>query len=193
VRVLIVIPRPPHHIGRLDTLFLLPALVGLSIALIIITLLYKPVTNWLKRTFGKHKTYTPIFEDDGDYEQATPAPAYMPSKGLFNDLRAHVDDIGGYIFGFELARLVCLAALLGLSIYATIVAQAPSLPKQQAGAMGLEDGSVEAMRKKHGKHGKKKHRQKNPALNDLSTQEWAEFSVSAFYVRLPCCVLWRSC
>lgn len=104
----------------------------------------------------------------------------MPSKGLFNDFKAHVADIGGYIFGFELARLVCLAALLALSIYATVVAQAPRLPNDRLSPLVLT-GDESVLSKKHRKHGKKKHKQ-NSGLNDLSTQEWAEFSVAGFYV-----------
>lgn len=164
----------------MDTLFLLPILIGASLLYIALTVAYRPVTNWFSRHFGRKRSYAPIFEDDGDYAQSAPAPAYMPSKGLFNDFKAHVDDIGRYIFGFELARLVCLGALLGLSIYATIAAQAPRLPNDRVNLLDFT-GEESVLSKKHRKHGKKKHKQ-NVGLNDLSTQEWAEFSVAGFYV-----------
>ncbi|KAJ9125510.1 hypothetical protein QFC22_000471 [Naganishia vaughanmartiniae] len=172
---------PPHHIGRLDTLFLLPVWAAASLVLIGLTLAYRPVSSWMKKTFGKRKTYAPFFEDEEDDGQAAPTATYMPSKGLFNDFKAHVDDIGRYIFGFELARLACLMALLGLSIYATIYAEAPTLPKNQVGPAGIDNGSLDILKKKHSKHRKNKHRN-NSTLNDLSTQEWAEFSVSVFYM-----------
>jgi hypothetical protein len=172
---------PPHHIGRLDTLFLLPVWAVASLILIGLTLAYRPVSSWIQKMFGRRKTYAPIFEDDEDDGQAAPTATYMPSKGLFNDFKSHVDDIGRYIFGFELARLACLMALLGLSIYATIFAEAPSLPKNRIGSAKIDDGSLDIMKKKHAKHRKNKHRN-NSTLNDLSTQEWAEFSVSVFYV-----------
>lgn len=162
----------------MDTLFLLPILIGASILCIALTLTYRPATRWFSRNFGRRKTHAPLFQDEAEDEQPAPAPAYMPSKGLFNDFKAHVADIGGYIFGFELARLVCLAALLALSIYATTVAQAPRPPKDRLSPLLLtEDESV--LSKRHRKHGKKKHKQNS---NDLSTQEWAEFSVAGFYV-----------
>jgi hypothetical protein len=164
----------------MDTLFLLPILIGASLLCIALTVAYRPVTHWFSRKFGRRRTHAPIFEDEGDYDQTAPTPAYMPSKGLFNDFKAHVDDIGRYIFGFELARLVCLGALLGLSIYATIAAQAPRLPNDRVNLLDLT-GEEGVLSKKHRKHGRKKHKQ-NPALDELSMQEWAEFSVAGFYV-----------
>ena len=129
---------------------------------------------------------SPEGEGEDVEEVLSPAPAAMPSSGLIADFKAHVrslQEFGSILFALEIVRTLTLCALLGLSIYAAIKAEAPD----QSPVLG----DVEIMKKHWGK-GKKKHKHKNKhghkghhdksVLDEYSSLEWGEFGACAFYV-----------
>ncbi len=153
--------------GHLNSLYLLPILVAASLALLLIHLAARPIHSYLSKKFASRKNYVPIFDD----EEPPSTPGRMPSQGLWRDFTSHIKAIGPWVFSFEVARAACLGALLGLSIYATVIAQGPESPTND----------FDALKNKHKKH--RKHRNKDPlGLDGWSSLEWQEFGVSAFYV-----------
>jgi hypothetical protein len=104
-------------------------------------------------------------------ELPSPLPV-LPSRGLVDDFKSHVRglrEFGSWLFGLEVLRTLCLCALLGLSIYATVQAESPTL-------------GVEKYKNKKGrKHRHKGHHNKS-TVDDYSTLEWGEFGVCTFYV-----------
>jgi hypothetical protein len=159
----------------MESLYLLPILVAVSVTLLLIHLATPHIQKYIKSKFCSRKGYSPLFEDDEP--QANPA-TQLPSQGLVKDLTAHIQAIGIWIFSFEVARALCLATLLGLSIYATIIAEGPGAHTNDLDV--LKHGLGGKRRKKH-KH--RKHRNKDPlGVDEWSSMEWQEFAVSAFYV-----------
>lgn len=195
----------PHtKIDQLDCLFILPLLAAASILIFTLQYLLPRLYRFISTKFSSRPKYEPIFEDD----TPPPAPAtYMPSQGLFKDFKNHLDSVGVVAWVFEFLKLLTIATLFALSIYATVVAHAPyahsHLGKSKVvhglgngtelvdgvlGARGVEqeDGWFEAMKGK-GKHGMgKKHKHKKGGKDkvqfDYVTQEWAEFGAAVFYV-----------
>ncbi|KAG8914832.1 hypothetical protein FRC00_010527 [Tulasnella sp. 408] len=106
----------------------------------------------------------------------------IPPPSFREELEEHIASHGGIVIYLSNAlRLAICLALLGISIYAAIVAPRPQ-PKQPSLDMAtLAEGSdVEAQRKsKHGKHGKPgKHKKGEPWF---SHQEWVEIAQCVFY------------
>lgn len=100
----------------------------------------------------------------------------MPSRGLVSDFKAHVRSLkeyGSILFAMEIVRVLCLAALLALSVYAAIQAESPE----------RKDGLSANKWKKHkkGRKGHKGHHDKSN-LDDYSSLEWGEFGVCSFYL-----------
>lgn len=154
---------------------LLPILVVASIVILflsyIIPLAYRAVRNLFRKP-----NYEPLLVDE-DYVDDTPPPVphYMPTEGMGSDVRRHFESLREYglvLFCMEVFRLLAIGALLGLSIYAAILADAPA--KSQS--------TVEAEKKR----GKKKHKNHHdtPVFEDYSHLEWEEFGVCVFYVSL---------
>ncbi|ADV20810.1 ATP-binding cassette (ABC) transporter, putative [Cryptococcus gattii WM276] len=134
------------------------------------------------------QSYEPLLINDEELNVETEAvevtltPPFMPSGGLLADFKAHVrsmKEYGSVLFGLEVLRTLCLCALLGLSIYATILAESPEEHQTV-----LEDGTIGDMAKHWGKkkHKKKKGKHSKSTVDDYSSLEWGEFGVSGFYV-----------
>lgn len=177
---------PPPLILR-HSLFFLPLFVAIS-ALVLLLSWVVPKTYTFIRTRFYRQSYEPLLINDEELDveteavEVTPAPPSMPSGGLLADFKAHVrsmKEYGSVLFGLEVLRTLCLCALLGLSIYATILAESPE--KHQS---VLGDGTVEDMAKHWGrkKHKKKKGKHSKSTVDDYSSLEWGEFGVSGFYV-----------
>lgn len=140
------------------------------------------------RTKLYRQSYQPLLINDEELDveteavEVTPIPPSMPSGGLLADFKAHVrsmKEFGSVLFGLEILRTLCLCALLGLSIYATILAESPEEHQTV-----YEDGTVEDMAKQWGrkKNKKKKGKHSKSTVDDYSSLEWGEFGVSGFYV-----------
>lgn len=123
--------------------------------------------------------YQPLAVEE-DEEVPQPSTTYQPSQGLVSDVIAHIRSmqaLGKWLFGLEVIRLLCIAGLLGLSIYAVIQAESPP-------ELGTLDTELEVNKKWGGKHRKKKHRHRHPkpVFDYYSHLEWAEFGVCTYYV-----------
>jgi hypothetical protein len=109
----------------------------------------------------------------------------MPSSGLGSDFRNHVRslrDAGSVLFGLEVVRLLCLGALLGLSIYAAILAESPL---RNTNLMSDDEIFAEGHKKHHkGKGRKHKGHHNKSTLDDYSSLEIGEFGVTTFYVSI---------
>lgn len=150
------------------------------------------------RTRLCRQSYEPLLINDEELNVETEAvevtltPPFMPSGGLLADFKAHVrsmKEYGSVLFGLEVLRTLCLCALLGLSIYATILAESP-----EEHQTALEDGTIEDMAKHWGKkkHKKKKGKHSKSTVDDYSSLEWGEFGVSGFYVSIYWLIHWPS-
>ena len=98
----------------------------------------------------------------------------MPSGGFTSDLKLHIRslrDYGSVLVFMEVLRTMSLAALLGLSIYAAIQAEAP------------EDSHRFDISRKHRKKKHKNHHDKL-ILGEYTPLELGEFGSTAFYVSL---------
>lgn len=164
---------PPLFVAH--TLYLLPLLVLSSAFILFASYIGPRVYRFCKSCASRRQ---PIFLDDDDLEEPevepAPAPPPLPSQGLWYDFSAHIRNLrahGTAIVLLDLARTAILIALLGLSIYAAIQAEAPEASKGSSGAGGL----LEALKKKK----KKKHRSKPGWYSDL---ELGEFGACFFYV-----------
>lgn len=160
-----------HH-----TLFLLPICAALSLVILTLRLIIPRIIRFIRRR--RSGQYQPLLVDE-DEDVPQPSPTYQPSQGLMSDVVAHIRSLqalGKWLFGLEVIRLLCIATLLGLSIYAVIQAESPELE--------TKDGLLEISKKWGGKHGKKKHRHRHPkpVLDYYSHLEWAEFGVCTYYV-----------
>ncbi|WRT65691.1 uncharacterized protein IL334_002636 [Kwoniella shivajii] len=190
---------PPPFLVR-HTLFFFPILVIISIGILLLSYTIPRIYRFIKSFFVK-KDYRPILynDEDGDgdgeneIETAEPSPStpYMPSGGLWSDLRAHIrsmKEYGSILFFLEVLRTLCIATLLGLTVYAAVQAESPESRKDLVDLgvemdmdMDMVMGDVDAMGRwgKHKKHKKKKHR-KN-IVDDYSSLELGEFGVVGFY------------
>ncbi|WVQ93407.1 hypothetical protein IAU59_000477 [Kwoniella sp. CBS 9459] len=187
-------PPPPFLLRH--TLFFLPILVFTSIVILLLSFTIPRIYRFVKSRIQQHR-YQPIAleDDDGDVEAdevepATPPPPPMPSGGLWSDFSAHIrsmKEYGSVLFFLEVLRTLCIAALLGLSVYAAIQAESPTrAPHAQGMVDGMEinDGTVWDMAKHWGKHGKHKKKKKHSksTVDDYSSLELGEFGVCGFYV-----------
>nr|XP_019050369.1 ATP-binding cassette transporter [Kwoniella bestiolae CBS 10118]OCF29299.1 ATP-binding cassette transporter [Kwoniella bestiolae CBS 10118] len=130
------------------------------------------------------KEYQPLLvneeEDEEEVESAVPTPTrpYMPSGGLWSDFSAHIrsmKEYGSVLFFLEVLRTLCIATLLGLTVYAAIQAESPDKSHLQA----LDDTVDVEGHWGHKKHKKKKHRKNR--VDDYSSLEWGEFGVCGYY------------
>lgn len=107
----------------------------------------------------------------------------IPPATFQDELKEHIASHGGLVIYLHNAlRLAICLALLGVSIYAAIVAPGPQ-PQSPSLDMATPDtgSDAEAQRKsKHGKHGK--HRKHKEGEAWFSHQEWVEIAQCAFYV-----------
>ncbi|KAG9043232.1 hypothetical protein FS837_009847, partial [Tulasnella sp. UAMH 9824] len=107
----------------------------------------------------------------------------IPPPSFREELEEHIASHGGIVIYLNNAlRLAICLALLGISIYAAIVAPRPQPKPPSLDFASLGEGAdVEAQRKsKHGKHGKPgKHKKGEPWF---SHQEWVEIAQCVFYV-----------
>ncbi|KAG8912149.1 hypothetical protein FRC00_005159 [Tulasnella sp. 408] len=106
----------------------------------------------------------------------------IPPLTFRDELKEHIASHGGIaIYLHNALRLAICLALLGISIYAAIVAPGPQPPSPSLDMATPDTGSnAEAQRKrKHGKHGKhRKHKKGEPWF---SHQEWVEIAQCVFY------------
>ncbi|KAL7418721.1 hypothetical protein Q5752_006404 [Cryptotrichosporon argae] len=164
---------PPPLILK-HTLLWLPIFVAASLAILIFSYLIPKVYRSLVRLVQRRRARRgQIFLDDSSSDLSSSADAYMhplPSRGLLADFRAHVRtfrEYGSVLFALEVVRTLCLATLLGLTIYAAIQAESPEEHTSDL---------LEELKKK------KKHRNKRPPrVDDYSSLEWGEFGGVAFY------------
>lgn len=152
------------------TLFILPLLVLLSSATLLVSYLVPKVRNAISK-----RRHQPIFLDDEPLPEESDAPPepYMPTQGLWADFTAHIRRLrsnGTTIVLLDVLRLLCLSALLGLSIYATIQAEAPDKKGRHKHSI------LEALKKK------KKKKKNRSVIDEYSTLEWGEFGACIFYV-----------
>ena len=158
------------------TLFFLPVFVIASIGILALSLVTPPIYRLIRNTCFPAK-YESLNQDDEDEIEEVPSPApAMPSSGLIADFRNHVRsfrEYGSVLFAMEVLRTLCLCTLLGLSIWAVIMAESPQAPS--------EHGLLDILKKKKGKKGHKGHHDKS-TLDDYSSLEWGEFGVCGFYV-----------
>ncbi|GMK55604.1 hypothetical protein CspeluHIS016_0206600 [Cutaneotrichosporon spelunceum] len=161
-------PHPRPFIVR-HTLFVLPLFALISA----VTLLLSYGIPWLYKRYRRRRQGVFLDGDEGDEVEIEAPPPLMPTQGLWPDFRAHLRRLateGLFIACLDFVRMICLCALVGLSILAVVQAEPPSKgPKNQSYA--------EIMKKK--KKGKK--RKDKPILDEYSTLEWAESGVSFFY------------
>ncbi|TYJ59220.1 hypothetical protein B9479_000209 [Cryptococcus floricola] len=176
-------PHPPPLIFR-HSLFLFPLFVAASILILLLSWSIPKLYRAIKSKFTKHE-YEPILARDDELDVETEAvevvaaPPAMPSGGLLDDFKKHVRSMREYgtvLFALEVIRTLCLCALLGLSIYATILAESPV-------ENSTDLGDVDIL-KKHwkGKKGKKRKHHHKSTVDDYSSLEWGEFGVSGFYL-----------
>ncbi|WWC60298.1 uncharacterized protein I303_102867 [Kwoniella dejecticola CBS 10117] len=178
---------PPPFLVR-HTLFFFPILVFISAGILLLSFTIPRIYRFIISLFPK-KEYQPILADeDGDeveeIESAQPSPAepYMPSGGLWSDFRAHIrsmKEYGSILFFLEVLRTLCIATLLGLTVYAAIQAESPD--DQARPSLMNDDEAIDITGHwgKKKKHRKQKHRK--PTLDDYSSLEWGEFGVVGFY------------
>jgi hypothetical protein len=168
-------------------------LVAASILVLFLTFSVPRIYRWISKRFSSSAEYDLLVDEDADAEAETdvpltPAPV-MPSNGLVSDFKAHVrslQEYGSILFAMEVLRVLCIGALLGLSIYAAI--QAEPAPKTSGTSMeddGLGGGHMEVLKKhkkKKGKHHKAHH--DKLILGEYTPLELGEFGATAFYVSL---------
>ncbi|WVQ88009.1 hypothetical protein IAS59_001740 [Cryptococcus gattii] len=178
---------PPPPLILRHSLFFLPLFVAISALVLLLSWIVPKAYNFI-RTRLCRQSYEPLLINDEELNVETEAvevtltPPFMPSGGLLADFKAHVrsmKEYGSVLFGLEVLRTLCLCALLGLSIYATILAESPEEHQTV-----LEDGTIGDMAKHWGKkkHKKKKGKHSKSTVDDYSSLEWGEFGVSGFYV-----------
>ncbi|WVF65767.1 hypothetical protein IAT40_000501 [Kwoniella sp. CBS 6097] len=173
-------PPPPFLLRH--TLFLLPILVVTSIIILFLSFTVPRIYRFIKSKIQRHRYQPILLEDEAeveadDVEPPTPPPP-MPSGGLWSDFSAHIrsmKEYGSLLFFLEVLRTLCIAALLGLSVYAAIQAESPTRAPHSA---ELEDDTVWDMAKHWGKHGKHKKKKKHSksTVDDYSSLEWGEFA-----------------
>jgi hypothetical protein len=146
-----------------ESLLLLPILVAISLVILLLTFVvppcYRKIRNWIS---------PPRYDLLVD-EEEEPEP-HMPSGGFTSDFRLHVRSLreyGSVLVLMEVLRTMALGALLGLSIYAAIQAEAPE-----------NSHRFDITRK----HRKKKHKHDKLILGEYTPLELGEFGSMAFYV-----------
>jgi hypothetical protein len=175
----------PPHIFPSEGLLLLPVLVVASILVLFLTFTVPRLYQWLRKSFRRPAEYDLLVDEDAEGEvPPTPLPA-MPSNGLISDFKAHVrslQEYGSILFAMEVLRILCIGALLGLSIYAAIQAE-PAQSKEAIGGESLGSGMMEAL-KKHKKNKGKNHKGHHDKLilGEYTPLELGEFGATAFYV-----------
>lgn len=165
------------------TLFILPLLVIVSAVTLLLSYLVPKIRSCIAE-----RRRQPIFLGDdevvAEVEAEIPQPqTYMPSQGYWSDFANHIKRLrtnGTAIVLLDVLRLLCLSALLALSIYATILAEAPDEGKHGGNSHAHADGFLEALKKK------KKKKKNKSVLDQYSTLEWGEFGASIFYVSTLC-------
>jgi hypothetical protein len=171
------------------TLFLLPLIVSVSIVILALTFTVPPAFRLFRKLVRKFRSpksaqQQPLLVDEDEDEDGlveAPPVRYMPSQGFQSDFRAHIRSLREYgtvLFWMELSRALCMAALLGLSIYAAVLAE----PPDKISLFGM-DGGMEAL-KYH--QGAKKHNKNKSTAGNYSVLELGEFGACAFYVRSFC-------
>lgn len=150
------------------TLYLLPLLVIVSATFLLASVIIPPIA----RAYKRHKQPPPLYEDEDELELPEPPapPPFLPSQGLWSDLRAHFRSLrvyGTVIVALDLLRTACLCALLALSIYAAVQAEAPA----EEGHKSHLDALL-----------KKKKGRKNRSPIDYTSLEWGEVGACFFYV-----------
>lgn len=145
-----------------------------SIVVLFLSYVLPPLFRSIRSLFRK-RNYEPLLVDEDYVDEPAPSvPRYMPSEGIRSDVRRHFGSLREYgllRFSLEVIRLLTLGALLGISIYAAILAEAP-----------VKEEDFEALKHKSS-HKKKKHKNHNkPVFEDYSHLEWEEFGVCVFYV-----------
>ncbi|KDQ56808.1 hypothetical protein JAAARDRAFT_36283 [Jaapia argillacea MUCL 33604] len=141
----------------LDSLAI-PAYLACASALLLLSqaiFLSKP----LKKLYARLRLTKAVSEEGSEQE-----PTIVdPQVGFFDELRAHIQSHGGaIIYGFKVARLVSVLALLGLSV-ATLILD--------------ENGDLGTLKK----HGGEK-RKSGKARSTFTRSEWLEFALSMTYV-----------
>ncbi|EIW66578.1 hypothetical protein TREMEDRAFT_65446 [Tremella mesenterica DSM 1558] len=169
-----------------ENLLILPilAIFSLLVLILVATLpriyrfTHKRLILPLQERFAK--PYHAIEEEDEveDDQPVPPTPIYAESQGLLSDFKAHIRSLREYgtiLFALEVVRTLCLAALLGLSIYAAIQAETP---EKADGPVNF----IEILKKKKHKH-KNKHKNHHDKLilGEYSLLELGEFGVCGFY------------
>ncbi|WVQ74585.1 hypothetical protein IAR50_004186 [Cryptococcus sp. DSM 104548] len=176
-------PHPAPLIFQ-HSLFLFPLFVAISILLLLLSWTIPKLYKAIKSKCSKNEYEAILAHDDElgvetEAVEVVAAPPAMPSRGLLSDFRKHVRSMreyGSVLFALEVIRTLCLCALLGLSIYATILAESP-VKDTIDGITDLDD--VDILKKGKKKKGKKHHKS---TVDDYSTLEWGEFGVSGFYL-----------
>ncbi|KAG8900334.1 hypothetical protein FRC00_013442 [Tulasnella sp. 408] len=106
----------------------------------------------------------------------------VPPPSFRDELKEHIASHGGIVIYIHNAlRLTICLALLGISVYAAIVAPGPQPPSPSLDMTIPDTGSdTEAQRKrKNGRHSKHQKHQKGEPW--FSQQEWVEIAQCAFY------------
>ncbi|WWC87878.1 uncharacterized protein L201_002776 [Kwoniella dendrophila CBS 6074] len=184
---------PPPFLVR-HTLFFFPILVFISAGILLLSFAIPRIYRFIKSLLpNRQKEYQPLLvdeEDEGEIDSSgpsTPSQPYMPSGGLWSDFRAHIrsmKEYGSILFLLEVLRALCLATLLGLTVFAAIHAESPNQKINSSPSFtGLDEDDnvidVQGHWGKHKKHKKKKHRKTR--VDDYSSLEWGEFGVCGFY------------
>lgn len=163
--------------------------MAVSILVLFLTFIIPRLYRSIRRLFAPAE-YDLLVDEDADAEgevPPTPLPS-MPSHGLVSDFKAHVrslQEYGSILFAMEVLRILCLGALLGLSIYAAIQAE-PAQKRSAALGSGLGEDDEMGIFKKHRKHKGKHHKNHHDKLilGEYTPLELGEFGATAFYVSL---------
>ena len=183
---------PPKVFFKTTNLLLLPGLVAASILILFASLVLPRLYRFLVRRIveplrDRFAPYQALPDEDEEVEDVPPPPTplYAESQGLMADFKAHIRSLREYgtvLFALEVLRTLCLATLLGLSIYAAIQAEIPA----ESSSFGYDSGDsdlFEILKKKKKKHGGKKHRTHDRLiLGEYSNREIGEFGACTFYV-----------
>ncbi|WVQ64901.1 uncharacterized protein L199_003070 [Kwoniella botswanensis] len=170
------------------TLFFFPILVFISAGILLLSFAVPRIYRFIKSLLPERE-YQPLLVDENEDEEEvesaespTPTQPFMPSGGLWSDLSAHIrsmKEYGSVLFFLEVIRTLCIATLLGLTVYAAIQAESPD-KESHLQELGLEGGMIDI----EGHWGKKKHKKKKHRKNrvdDYSSLEWGEFGVCGYY------------
>ncbi|KAG8882444.1 hypothetical protein FRB97_008260 [Tulasnella sp. 331] len=155
-------PKTRTHVLRNSLLFPL-YLCGLSFVILTIHLIFRipPIKRLVRRLRNKAERKV----------ESSPASAISPPTTITGEIKEHVMAHGGLtIFLFNAARMAICLALLGLSIYGTVVAPRPKAAHKSK--KGIEVGLELLKRKKH-------HTRREQWFSDA---EWLEMAQTVFYL-----------